>query len=134
VRCDNVWQWLQHGNTFRIVLDSSKNVSTTLNGIASAGATVIAVANASGITAGNIYAIVGGPYYQLVQVASVSSNNVTINDALDVSFPSGSVFRDWLLWDGILQDADARTPFQELIATHRPGSFDWSLDFVEATP
>lgn len=134
MRCDTFFQWAQRGGAFRIILDSSKASSTTLSGAASSGATLLSLASASGIIVGNIYAVIGGPNYQLVQVVNISSNNVTLATGLDAPFPAGSVFRDWLLWDGILQDSDAHSPINDLVSTHRQDSFDWTLEFAEATP
>ena len=136
VQVDNVWQYIQQGGSFRVIIDSDKTVSTTLSAQAAAGVLTFAVSNPSGITQGQTYALVGGPNYQAVIVDSVAGSNVTVRDALDFTFPSGSVFRDWLLWDGVIADPQARTPIIDRVDI-RPmteNCFDWILEFLEATP
>jgi len=129
VQLDNWWQWAQRGNSFRFVMDSAKTVKTTLSGAEAAGQTVLSVTSTSGFAAGN-YVLRSGPYYQLVTVTSVGASDVTINSALDYTFPSGSVFRDEYLWDGIIRDKDQRSPIV-YTPLNKKDAFEFHLDFCE---
>jgi hypothetical protein len=126
---ENWWQWAQRGNAFRFVVDSAKTVKTTLSAQEAAGQTVLSLTSVSGISAGN-YVLIGGPYYQLVTVTSVGASDVTINSALDYTFPSGSVFRDEYLWDGIIRDKDQRSPIV-YTPLNKKDAFEFHLDFCE---
>jgi len=105
------FQWAQEGKYWTFAADSTKTVLTTLNGGASAGATTMALTSTAGISADQLFVIRNLVRLDVVEVASVSSPNVTLSESLNVDFTTGSRFRTAEFWPGRL--ADAKHPIIE---------------------
>jgi hypothetical protein len=131
---DNWWQWAQRGSAWTFAADSAKVVDTTTTANAAAGATSVAVTSATGITIGQTYKLMTGPYYQLVTVTNVVSLTITVN-SLDTAFVSGAVFRDQYYFRGLIPDASP-TPINIVDADMGqpwpPTRFELELAFRES--
>lgn len=125
------WQWAQQGNSFRYVKDTTKTVKTTLSASEAAGQTVLSVSSTSGFVQGQQYVIVGGPNYQLVQIASIGISDITVTSSLNATFASGSVVRDQYLWDLVLCDANQHTPLENHFNPETDGTWSFSFDAYE---
>ena len=90
----NWQQWMLQGNASTFAYDPDLTVSTTLNGGALVGDSLITLTSVTGVRAGGRYVLKDGPYHQAVTVESVSGSNVTIIGDLDNAFSSGCKFRD----------------------------------------
>lgn len=139
---ESFWRWAQAGNAFTFALSSDKTVNATLSGSEAAGQTVLSLTSTSGVVAGQFYVLKSGPYYQAVRVTAVNTsvsplvNDVTIDSALDYTFPAGTRFRSWHFFSGVIRDSNARSPFRDRPAglphgTNGPDHFDFNLEFYE---
>ncbi len=133
---ENWWAWAMQGNDWTMTLDSTRTVYTSLTTQHAAGATVLMVASASGITTGNYYVVLGGPSYQVIDVVSIAGTGVTIGSALDFQFPSGSIFRDHYYWHGMIRDPNQQRPIEFMDqgqGYYPPQLFNLHFEFYEAT-
>jgi hypothetical protein len=126
---ENFVQWAFNGGIFGIALDSGKIVDTQLSGGAVAGASTLAVADATGIVDGQIYKLTSGPYYQLVKVDSHVSTTINLTQSIDFPMPVSATFRDQYYFLGLIRDAGARHPIRVLPAP--PDKFEFILQFHE---
>ncbi len=136
VKLENWWQWAQKGLPWAYALDSSRTVQTTLAGAASAGATSVTVASATGIASGRNYVLTSGADYQMVYVTNVAGAVLTLSVGLDFDFSGGAVFRDAYYWPAIIRNADQESPIVDAEADRAAGRrgeyFDLNLFFFES--
>jgi hypothetical protein len=128
----NWWQWALHGYGWYITLDASRSVDTTLTGNSSG--TTLTVTDATGIIIGQIYKLIYGYGYALVEVANVSGNTITLTRSLDVTFPAGTKFRDQNFYRGVIANRNASNPIVDLEAPDQQfpqGWFSVELEFEE---
>lgn len=97
-------QAAQRGEAWTLALDSAKTVDTLLSLGAAAGDTTLYAVEPVGLTAGQTYKLIDGPNYQLVTIASVSGDLVTLTAALDSAFGAGAILRDQFYFRGVLRE------------------------------
>lgn len=124
---DNWWQWAQQGNTFRVNMYPSQTGETVLASSVLANATSLTVVSTTGI--GNRdYVLVGGPYFQIVTVSSVSGATVNLSTSLDFPFPAGSTFRERWMMDLKWIDPAGRCPIRDIEENSNRSLFDFYID------
>ncbi len=120
------FQWASQGNAWTFASDSSKTVLTTLASGAASGDTSLVLTSATGVVAGQQYVLRSKTQIQVVKINSIAgAPTVTIIEALDFAFASGSRFRDDQYWPARL--ADMTNPIVEQPPLH----FDIALRFTE---
>jgi hypothetical protein len=138
LRCalENFCQWAQQGGQFTFAADSTRKVSTLINGAVSSSATAVVVDSATGIAAGRDYAIISGTYYQAVLVTSVAGTTVNLLRPLDRAVADNAVFRDRMFWTGELRAGNtARIEDVETVRfDDEDPIFNFTLQFTEAAP
>jgi hypothetical protein len=127
------WQWALHGYGWQIALDGSKVVNTTLT-TPSTGSS-FEVADTSDITAGDIYKLLSGYMYQLIQVVTVVGAVVSVTPDLDLTFPVGTKFRDQNYYPAIIREENPRCPIIDVDSseaqTMPQARFRFELEFYE---
>lgn len=101
-------KWLQDGGSAQFAYDSTKTVSTTLNGAVSAGASSVVVTSGTGITDGDRYVIrTPSASFSHVQCNDNSgSPTIVLEDTLDEDVADGALFRSELYWEMYLVSPD----------------------------
>jgi hypothetical protein len=119
-------QWAKSGQAWYLALDAAEKILTTLSLSALQGATALTLTTTSGITAGNLYVVRSKTALDIVKVASVDSGTViTLTEALNFAFASGSRFRSEKYWPGRLVDQEPA------LISRPPVQYDFVLRFRE---
>jgi len=133
---ENWWQAAQRGETWALALDSAKTVDTRIAVDASSGATFVYVNDPSGITVGQIYRLIDGPYCQFITVSSLSADRITLTEAIDFNVGAGAIVRDQFYWRGLIDNDRTSSPIRLHSAldgqvSWPPGRFIFSPEFLD---
>lgn len=133
---EQFFQWAQKGNAWKLALDSSDTVLTTLANDAAAGAGSIVLTSATGVVAGRQYVIRNTTDWQVIKVNSIAgAPTITLVETLDFAFLAGDRFRSRQYWPGRFdktRSASANSVFKVNAVTEMPPiHFDINLQFIE---
>lgn len=109
------WAWASRGKSWALAIDADDRVDTTLGAGASAGATSLTVASATGITAGRRYRVraVDGLTEEIVTVDAGYGGGTTVAlaAALGYAYASGAIFRSVDYFPALEVDGVTEQPF-----------------------
>jgi hypothetical protein len=130
----NFQQWALKGNPWSVALNSSRVVDTTLIVAASVTAT-LELNDATGVIIGEIYKLMDSSNFELVTIAGISGNTVTLAEAVLTTYAIGTKLRDQNYFPATQRTSESSLVVEDLDAfdyqTLPQSRFRFSLDFHE---